>query len=89
MSLAGQGGMECIFISGLLQAIMGRGCFGGLDKVIGRRLWGGQFFGGVVNCWPGVHAGGGAGRWALGYYLWGFRTSLIFANFLSPKLFRS
>ena len=55
----------------------------------GAAVGGSQFFGGVVNCWPGVHAGGGAGRWALGYYLWGFRTSLIFANFLSPKSFRS
>ena len=83
--------MECIFISGLLQAVMvgGGGVLGGWVRSLGAAVGGGQFFGGVVNCWPGVHAGGGAGRWALGYYLWGFRTSLIFANFLSPKSFRS
>ena len=52
--------MGCISISGLLQAVMGRGCFGG--------LWGSQFFGGVVNYWRRVHAGGGgAGRWAIIY----------------------
>ena len=45
--------MGCISISGLLRAVMGRGCFGG--------LWGSQFFGGVVNYWRRVHAGGGGG----------------------------
>ena len=54
--------MGCISISGLLRAVMGRGCFGG--------LWGSRFFGGVVNYWRRVHAGGGglgAGLLSMGF----------------------
>ena len=89
MSLAGQGGDGVYIYFGAVAGDHGEGVFWGAGQGHWEAAVGGSIFRWGCQLLPGVHAGGGAGRWALGYYLWGFRTSLIFANFLSIKSFRS